>query len=235
MSPGSFVSSESAGSSNSLDDPDVEPGSNRLIMTPLDDHVTPGNPLSNLANLAAKLNNTCFSFLVAATIFEESSAESCIEQTGSIERRRSEIASGIGTVNIPQFESRLAVDNAVAAVNQSDDVNYTPIDIIPSSASATGMTSSNSILAASPPGTSTHYTTILAASMASMASNTCSMSKGTLFSKVKISLVISTKFEFSRQNQDALIQENRTFLGVLNPKSRISTVSNMQNLKLSQI
>ena len=176
MSPGSFVSSESAGSSNSLDDPDVEPGSNRLIMTPLDDHVTPGNPLSNQANLAAKLNNTCFSFLVAATIFEESSAESCIEQTGSIERRRSEIASGIGTVNIPQFESRLAVDNAVA-VNQSDDVNYTPIDIIPSSASATGMTSSNSILAASPPGTSTHYTTILAASMASMAaSNTCSMS-----------------------------------------------------------
>ena len=45
MSPGSFVSSESAGSSNSLDDPDVEPGSNRLIMTPLDDHVTPGNAI----------------------------------------------------------------------------------------------------------------------------------------------------------------------------------------------
>ena len=115
------------------------------------------------------------SFHVAATIFEESSAESCIEQTGSIERRRSEIASGIGTVNIPQFESRLAVDNA-AAVNQSDDVNYTPIDIIPSSASATGMTSSTSILAASPPGTSTHYTTILAASMASMAASNNSMS-----------------------------------------------------------
>ena len=45
MSPGSFVSSESAGSSNSLDDPDVEPGSNRLIMTPLDDHVTPGTAM----------------------------------------------------------------------------------------------------------------------------------------------------------------------------------------------
>ena len=132
---------------------------------------------SQIIQKFANLNNTCFSFFVA-TIFEESSAESCIEQTGSIERRRSEIASGIGTVNIPQFESRLAVDNAVA-VNQSDDVNYTPIDIIPSSASATGMTSSTSILAASPPGTSTHYTTILAASMASMASNNSMSTKDT--------------------------------------------------------
>ena len=54
MSPGSFVSSESAGSSNSLDETD----DNRIV-TPIDDHMGP------------------------ATIFEESSAESCVEQHNS--------------------------------------------------------------------------------------------------------------------------------------------------------
>ena len=62
MSPGSFVSSESAGSSNSLDDPD-DPGAR--ILTPIEDNMPP------------------------ATIFEESSAESCIEQTS--DRRRAEL------------------------------------------------------------------------------------------------------------------------------------------------
>ena len=61
MSPGSFVSSESAGSSNSLDDPD-DPGTR--IITPIEDHMTP------------------------ATIFEESSAESCI---GNVKHPNSEI------------------------------------------------------------------------------------------------------------------------------------------------
>ena len=42
--------------------------------------------------------------------------------------------------------------------------------------------------------------------------------KGTFFSKVKISLVIWTTFEFSRQKHDAKMRENRTFLSVLNPK-----------------
>lgn len=138
MSPGSFISSESAGSSNSLDDPD-DHAINRLL-TPMED-VTP------------------------ATIFEESSAESCIEINGSSERRRSEIT----TVNLPPIESRLA-----DSVTSSDDVNYTPIDVIPSSASTTGIMST--VLAASPPGTSTHYTTILAHSMASMTSKETSNS-----------------------------------------------------------
>ena len=44
------------------------------------------------------------------------------------------------------------------------------------------------------------------------------LAKGTFFSKVKISLVISTTFEFSRQKYDAKIRENRTFLSVINPE-----------------
>ena len=40
--------------------------------------------------------------------------------------------------------------------------------------------------------------------------------KGTFFSKVKISLVIWTTFEFSRQKHDAKILENCTFQSVLN-------------------
>ena len=42
--------------------------------------------------------------------------------------------------------------------------------------------------------------------------------KGNFFSKVELSLVILTTFEFSRQKHDAKIRENRTFLSVLNPK-----------------
>ena len=82
MSRGSFVSSESAGSSNSLDEPDMDPAAR--ILTPNDEHNPP------------------------ATIFEESSAESCIEQTttsGSDHFR----GSGRNSTNIsviPQLESR---------------------------------------------------------------------------------------------------------------------------------
>ena len=36
-------------------------------------------------------------------------------------------------------------------------------------------------------------------------------SKGTFFSKVKLSLVISTTFEFSRQKLDTKLLENGTF------------------------
>ena len=42
--------------------------------------------------------------------------------------------------------------------------------------------------------------------------------KGTFFSKIKFSLVISTTFEFSRQNHDAKIRENRMFRSTPNPK-----------------
>ena len=78
MSPGSFVSSESAGSSNSLDEPE-DPAAR--ILTPNDEHNPP------------------------ATIFEESSAESCIEQTTSGDHFR----GGRNSTNIsviPQLESR---------------------------------------------------------------------------------------------------------------------------------
>ena len=42
--------------------------------------------------------------------------------------------------------------------------------------------------------------------------------KGTFFSKVKLSLVILTTFEFSRQKHDAKIQENGMFRSTPNPK-----------------
>ena len=42
--------------------------------------------------------------------------------------------------------------------------------------------------------------------------------KGTFFSKVKLSLVISTTFEFSRQKHDAKIRENCMFRSTPNPK-----------------
>ena len=46
---------------------------------------------------------------------------------------------------------------------EASDINYTPIDILPSSGMTTGITSvSASVIANSPPSTSTHYTTILA-------------------------------------------------------------------------
>ena len=44
------------------------------------------------------------------------------------------------------------------------------------------------------------------------------LAKGTFFSKVKLSFVISTTFEFLRQKHDAKIRENRTLLSVLNPE-----------------
>lgn len=146
MSPGSFVSSESAGSSNSLDEADGAGNNGEYrIMTPIDDHMGP------------------------ATIFEESSAESCVEQL--------QYGVHINPASIKQpttMESRLAdsvvsnqlsQDKSTARLDDSN-VNYTPIDILPSSTAAgytiadTG-TNSNMILASSPPGTSTHYSTIL--------------------------------------------------------------------------
>ena len=46
---------------------------------------------------------------------------------------------------------------------EASDINYTPIDILPSSGMTTGITSASaSVIANSPPSTSTHYTTILA-------------------------------------------------------------------------
>ena len=167
MSRGSFVSSESAGSSNSLDEPDMDPAAR--ILTPNDEHNPP------------------------ATIFEESSAESCIEQTttsGGDHFR----GSGRNSTNIsviPQLESRYVNKQlteikieVIVIVHQFDeynynfffrladsmippteasDINYTPIDILPSSGMTTGITSASaSVIANSPPSTSTHYTTILA-------------------------------------------------------------------------
>ena len=79
MSPGSFVSSESAGSSNSLDEPE-DPAAR--ILTPNDEHNPP------------------------ATIFEESSAESCIEQTTSGDHFRGGRNSTNTISVIPQLESR---------------------------------------------------------------------------------------------------------------------------------
>ena len=42
--------------------------------------------------------------------------------------------------------------------------------------------------------------------------------KGSFFSKVKLSFVILTTFEFSHQKHDARIQENHTFQSTPNPK-----------------
>ena len=107
MSRGSFVSSESAGSSNSLDEPDMDPAAR--ILTPNDEHNPP------------------------ATIFEESSAESCIEQTttsGSDHFR----GSGRNSTNIsviPQLESRYVNKQlteikieVIVIVHQFDEYNY---------------------------------------------------------------------------------------------------------------
>ena len=132
MSPGSFISSESAGSSNSLDDT-IETMDNRMV-TPIDDYVGP------------------------ATIFEESSAESCLEQT----------ASGLSIVSrAPGGDSAettlISSSSCSGALNHHPidiNVNYTPIDIIPSLAGMTTGTDS-AILASSPPGNATHYSTIL--------------------------------------------------------------------------
>lgn len=141
MSPGSFVSSESAGSSNSLDETD----DNRIV-TPIDD-----------------LN------LPPATIFEESSAESCVE----IHQNHHSFNTSCSLKNLPPSESRLAssvsqptsIASASAATpggGQDINVNYTPIDIIPStSEKITGTTNAQSLLASSPVGTSVHYSTIL--------------------------------------------------------------------------
>ena len=107
MSRGSFVSSESAGSSNSLDEPDMDPAAR--ILTPNDEHNPP------------------------ATIFEESSAESCIEQTttsGGDHFR----GSGRNSTNIsviPQLESRYVNKQlteikieVIVIVHQFDEYNY---------------------------------------------------------------------------------------------------------------
>ena len=84
MSPGSFVSSESAGSSNSLDDPD-DPGAR--ILTPIEDNMPP------------------------ATIFEESSAESCIEQTS--DRRRAELGILFFRIIMKFFFSKIETTTVV--------------------------------------------------------------------------------------------------------------------------
>ena len=154
MSPGSFVSSESAGSSNSLDETDGP--DSRLIITPSEEH--PGGP---------------------ATIFEESSAESCVEQYGG----GASTPSTICFKNPAPSESRLADSNLIsnnsaiitpnttmtpasAAVTSNSiatdiNVNYTPIDILPSTSGFTITGTPSSLIASSPPGTSVHYSTIL--------------------------------------------------------------------------
>ena len=95
MSPGSFVSSESAGSSNSLD----ETEDNRIV-TPIDDHMGP------------------------ATIFEESSAESCVEQHNSDSSNyfknpnptESRLAGSIS--NVESSSSLTSVASTVTPANQ---------------------------------------------------------------------------------------------------------------------
>ena len=136
MSPGSFISSESAGSSNSLDDTDTV--DNRMV-TPIDDYVGP------------------------ATIFEESSAESCLEQTSSglaiVSRMPAPTESRLATSASPTNNDDTLISTSSAAPPIDINVNYTPIDIIPSSAGITAGTTS--IMASSPPGNATHYSTIL--------------------------------------------------------------------------
>jgi len=137
MSPGSFISSESAGSSNSLDDT-IETMDNRMV-TPIDDYVGP------------------------ATIFEESSAESCLEQTSAGLSIVSRTPAGGGPTSGGSADTTLISSSSSAgALNHPIDinVNYTPIDIIPSLAGMTTGTDS-AILASSPPGNATHYSTIL--------------------------------------------------------------------------
>ena len=97
MSPGSFVSSESAGSSNSLDETD----DNRIV-TPIDDHMGP------------------------ATIFEESSAESCVEQHNSSSSNyfknpnptESRLADSISNEQGPQSSSLTSAASTVTPANQ---------------------------------------------------------------------------------------------------------------------
>jgi len=141
MSPGSFVSSESAGSSNSLDEND----DNRIV-TPIDDHMGP------------------------ATIFEESSAESCVEQTqhnsasSNYFKNPNPTESRLAdSISIEPSSSLTSAASTMTPANQGTDinVNYTPIDILPSTSGYTITGTSSNLIASSPPGTSVHYSTIL--------------------------------------------------------------------------
>lgn len=89
-----------------------------------------------------------------ATIFEESSAESCVENLNSVNTSSSVVSC---LKNPTPSESR------ILANEQDINVNYTPIDILPSSSSFsnTGTNNSGALMASSPPGTSVHYSTIL--------------------------------------------------------------------------